>query len=680
MQHMKSIAWTGTLLISSALIPTAALAKSTPPTCFGLTSEIQRIVSPNLPGSIVSGTLTTTIIPSAAANSGGTPGTPTPYGETPAYCWVTFTYSSASGPHATVPPSQTNAGVPYPAYSVGETQQIEIGIALPLNSADGGAGGIKGNWTGGMMTTGGSGSSGEAPLSAETPYTEGLDFTAAPGYAIRQGFIATMTDTGQMAAAKANGGSSNWFLTTATESPPDAIVYGPIADWLYRGTHFGKEWGDAIAVIYYGKAPELHYYNGCSGGGNQGMGQLQNYGNEYDGFLIGAPAYRWNQLSLSQLWPALVWKKLVQLGGTVPTAAQQTALNAAVTAACDVDTKYPGGLDSVADGIVQDPRLCALHFSARANVCGVSGAPATNCLTSAQAAAFERIWDGPRNSYGARIYYPYEINDMNISLSTSVSGFGASVVLWDHSNASFPVNACLFADQQSLALGRSACPAPFAPITYEDEATLSANALGAYTEQQDFRLERAAQSNTKVIHVRGNADNAITEGGDIDYYNRVATWFAGGTKPEDYENLQRWYRLFIMPGVGHCTGALDTGPLASIFGTTVGPSIEDPFVALRNWVEHGIVPAQLSALAFSPALDPGRTRPICPFPKTAIYNGSGDTNSASSFHCGGNLQNPPVACNDVRTVFGQENTAHLDFEGVGLSAEQCARPYPFSPR
>jgi len=680
MPQMKSIACVGILLVSAALFPVAALAKSPPPplpTCLnGLGSEVQRIVSPLLPGAIVSGTLTTTIVPAAAANPGGTPSTPTPYGETPAYCLVTFTYSTgASGLFATVPPSATNAGVPYPAYSVGETQQIEIGIALPLNSADGGAGGIEGSWTGGMMTTGGSGSSGEAPLSAETPYTEGLDFTGSPGYAIRQGLIATMTDTGQMAAAKANDGNSNWFLTTAAESPPNTIVYGPIADWLYRGTHYGKQWGDFIAFIYYGKSPKLHYYNGCSGGGNQGMGQLQNYADEYDGLLIGAPAYRWNQLSLSQLWPALVWKKLVQLGGTVPTAAQQSALNAAVTAACDVDKQFPGGLDPVADGTAQDPRLCALHFSAQANVCGVSGAPAApNCLASNQAAAFDRIWDGPRNSYGARIYYPYEISDMNVSLSTTVGGFGASVVLWDHANASFPANACLFADQQSAALGGSACPAPFTPITYENEAALSAKTLGPYTEQQDFRLKLAVQNNTKVIQVRGNTDNAIPEGGDIDYYNRVATWYAGGTKPEDYERLHRWYRLFIMPGVGHCTGALDTGPLASIFGTTVGPSIEDPFVALRNWVENGTAPKHLSGLAFSPALDPGRTRPICPFPKTAIYDGHGDMNNASSFHCGGNLQNLPVACNDVRTMFGQENTAHLDFEGVGLSSEQCERP------
>lgn len=666
-------------LAAAALVPAAALAKAPPPrpTCLGgLATEVQRIVSPLLPGSIVGGTLTTAIVPAAAANPGGTPGTPTPFGATPAYCLVTFTYSSgASGPDATVPPSPTNGGVAYPAYSVGETQNVEIAVALPLNAADGGVGGVEGNWTGGMMTTGGSGSSGEAPLAAETPYTDGLNQVGDPGYAIRQGFVATMTDTGQIAAAAANDGSANWFLTTATQSPPNAIVYGPIADWLYRGTHYGKLWGDAIAAAYYGKAPSLHYYNGCSGGGNQGMGQLQNYGDEYDGFLIGAPAYRWNQLSLSQLWPALVWKKLVQQGGTVPTAAQQSALNTAITAACDVDTQFPGGLDSVADGIVQDPRLCALHFRAHANVCGVKGAPAApNCLTPAQAAAFDRIFDGPRNSYGARIYYPYEISDMNVSLSTSVGGFGASVVLWDHSNAAFPADACLFADQESLALGASACPAPFAPITYEDEATLSAQKLGQYTEQQDFQLKLAARHGTKVLQLRGNADNAIPEGGDIDYYNRVATWYAGGTSPKDYEKLQSWYRFFIMPGVGHCTGALTAGPLAAVFGTSVGPSVEDPFLALRNWVERGKAPAQLPALAFSPALNPGRTRPVCPFPQAAIYNGTGSIDDIKSFHCGGNLQNQAVACNDVRTAFEQENTRRLDFEGVGLTAAACSKP------
>ena len=69
---------------------------------------------------------------------------------------------------------------------------------------------------------------------------------------------------------------------------------------------------------------------------------------------------------------------------------------------------------------------------------------------------------------------------------------------------------------------------------------------------------------------------------------------------------------------------------------------------------------------------PGRRRPLCPYPQTSIYNGEGSTDDAASFTCGGNVQALRVACNDMRTVYKQENTATLDFKGVGLTAEECA--------
>jgi hypothetical protein len=86
-------------------------------------------------------------------------------------------------------------------------------------------------------------------------------------------------------------------------------------------------------------------------------------------------------------------------------------------------------------------------------------------------------------------------------------------------------------------------------------------------------------------------------------------------------------------------------------------------------------------------IDPGRTRPLCPFPLTAIYNGSGSTDDFHSFTCGGNLNGGVIkngsgvaiegissACNDVKTVYGQEDSANLDYKNVGLTASQCA-PY-----
>jgi len=116
-----------------------------------------------------------------------------------------------------------------------------------------------------------------------------------------------------------------------------------------------------------------------------------------------------------------------------------------------------------------------------------------------------------------------------------------------------------------------------------------------------------------------------------------------------------------MPGVGHGTGAFGGGP---------GPSPVDPFLALVKWVEEDIVPDSILAQGGvgAPAT---RTRPLCPFPTTAIYNGKGSTDIASSFHCGGNLEVKRVVCDDVHTKYKHENDRELDFQSVGVHESAC---------
>lgn len=608
--------------------------------------------------------------------------------ETPGYCQVSFTYyPGAEGPNATVPPTPTSPGVPFPAYNAGEKQAIQIQIWLPLSKADGGSGGIEGAWTGGLIVGGSPGSSGTLSWAA---FSEGITMSSNPSYAIRQGFVGSMTDTGQTAAAAANAGSTN-FAVIPSGPLANKIAYGTVADWIYRGTHYGKEWADAISKVYYGQIPKLHYYNGCSGGGDEGMGQLQNYGDEYDGFLIGAPAYRWQEFRQADSWPYLVMRKLVQLDGkgALLTTEQETNLNSAVLAAC---ANTPA-----ADGLIADPRPCTLNFTAQSQVCGESGAPGAGaCLTTDQAAAMDRVWDGPRNSHGARLWYPY---DISIPLGGSgLSGFSVAgtgsvgltastiqVVQWNHANAKWDAQDCLFVDQQSLELGTTnilgiggstspfgsspniaACGSngPGYPITYEQEQSIGSDGIpfqflgiDNFSDNQNSVLIDAVRHGTKVMHIRGSADPAIRWRHDVDYYNRVATWFAGGTSPSDYAKLQTWYRFYPAPSVGHCGGG-------------AGPQWVDPFLALRNWVERGVVPTYLEGLTGSGGTTPGLTRPICSFPQTAVYKG-GPTNVASSFICAGNLQTLPVACNDVKTPFHFETTGALDFEGVGLSAQAC---------
>jgi len=63
----------------------------------------------------------------------------------------------------------------------------------------------------------------------------------------------------------------------------------------------------------------------------------------------------------------------------------------------------------------------------------------------------------------------------------------------------------------------------------------------------------------------------------------------------------------------------------------------DSLTALENWVERGVAP---SAQIVSDSVGvPGRTRPLCEYPRWPKYRGTGDVNSAASFDCAsGDLQ------------------------------------------
>ena len=76
-------------------------------------------------------------------------------------------------------------------------------------------------------------------------------------------------------------------------------------------------------------------------------------------------------------------------------------------------------------------------------------------------------------------------------------------------------------------------------------------------------------------------------------------------------------RLFMAPGMMHCGG----GDGASNF---------DMIPELEHWVERGKAPNRVVASR----TNPDRTRPLCPDPLVAVYNGTGSTDSAESFVCG----------------------------------------------
>ena len=54
--------------------------------------------------------------------------------------------------------------------------------------------------------------------------------------------------------------------------------------------------------------------------------------------------------------------------------------------------------------------------------------------------------------------------------------------------------------------------------------------------------------------------------------------------------------------------------------------------ALDAWVEKGVAPDHIVASRVVDGVTV-RTRPLCPYPKKAIYTGKGSTDAAASFQC-----------------------------------------------
>jgi feruloyl esterase len=114
----------------------------------------------------------------------------------------------------------------------------------------------------------------------------------------------------------------------------------------------------------------------------------------------------------------------------------------------------------------------------------------------------------------------------------------------------------------------------------------------------------------------GFSDGIMTPYQTVKYYKALAN-LAGG-----YSSLQQNARLFMVPGMFHCTG----GP---------GPNVFDALSALEGWVENGIAPDAIPATGGVQKDEGGnpRSMPLCQFPEMASYNGTGDVNNAANWNC-----------------------------------------------
>jgi hypothetical protein len=296
-------------------------------------------------------------------------------------------------------------------------------------------------------------------------------------------------------------------------------------------------------------------------------------------------------------------------------------------AACDA-------ADGVTDGVIDDPRTC--KFSARANICGTETAPATNCLTPQEADAVDKIWDGPRNTRGDKVWFGLDRGTNIAALNGSTPfALGVTQFHWNMHDRNF--------DWQTVS------SAEYAEVAQAGSRNI-ADVTDTFGDLDSFKHRGG-----KLLTFVGANDQLIMPRGVIHYYRQMAAREGKHGEP-DFDRLQRYYRLFRAPGVAHCAGG-------------AGPQPQNLFGALVNWVENGVAPEQILGQSTTGGVT--RTRPLCLYPQTAVYKGSGSTDDASNFVCKGNLEERRVVCNDVLAKYKHEVKGPLDFKGSSVSRREC---------
>jgi hypothetical protein len=494
-------------------------------------------------------------------------------------CEANFIYSARGGPAH--------------GYAVGQNQRIGLRVGFPLNSADNG--GAPTAWNGKVRNVGGGGLQG------------GLSNIANQTNA---GYVASNTDTGHPTQDNPNFP----VIQEAHE-----LNYGRLDDFLVESIRQQYQWALALTEVYYGRPATRNYWDGCSTGGREGLSMALNFGQDFDGFLVGAPANFHTRLQVATVWPFWVQKEIT--GTATLTQAKMNAANASAVVACDTQ-------DGLTDGILSDSRTC--HFDAANNVCGQPNAPAApNCLTPQEAQAVNRIWDGPRNDRGKRIWFPFG-RGANAGVANSPPFGGPcgslGIFCWSHRDTTYDFT-----------------PQPLSE--FDNETELATNVVAPYSDIMSVDLDKARERGAKILMWHGGADQLIPWRQSVHYYDKAAFRYKG------YENLAPWFRFFVAPGVAHCGGG-------------AGPQPQALFDVMVNWVETGNAPA--SILSQNTALG---QRPMCPYPQVAIYNGGGaDPKLATSWHCGGNLRTKESVCMDLVTKFQKEASNALDTDGLANPA------------
>ena len=410
---------------------------------------------------------------------------------------------------------------------------------------------------------------------------------------------------------------SDMGTAPSANNDADALVGHPEKwiDFGSRSTHLMTTLGKQLAQAFYGHSVAYSYFNGCSTGGQQAMMEAQSFPEDYNGILGGDPAGNRTHVHTAVLWN---YAKMHHSATSLFIGTNQTqAITNAVVNACVAKS---GGIST--DPFLTDPRKCDWDPSALQ----CTGAPDGTCLTPDEVTAARQIYAGATDPVTGHLIFLGSVKG-----GESDSQFGW-VGIQDQPEVPFG----------SLFKWVFGLDWLWPTFDFDKNMADVDQVLAPILNANNPDLGAFAGHGGKLLMYQGWADPLVAPQMLIDYYLEVVAR-SKGTAKQQLAATQRYFRLFMVPGMYHCAFGPGPNAFGNLFSGQVyaapPPSEDaqhDALIALQEWVERGQAPQQLIATKYNsdlPQLGIAMQRPICPFPKVPHYNGSGPTNQASSFSC-----------------------------------------------
>lgn len=369
---------------------------------------------------------------------------------------------------------------------------------------------------------------------------------------------------------------------SAADGPNGMFALGneeKLIDFAYRAIHEMAEKSKAVVTQAYGEPAEYSYFKGCSTGGRQGVMAAQRYPEDFDGIIAGAPANRHIHMHVAQSYLHIFNNRNPEYANSY----QYTAdlINRSVLRQCDV----------LKEGFLNEPRQCNFDFHT------------IECSREAGDSSFSEscLWE--HQTLETIDYYGEGLRTSSGEIVFPGQALGSPIprLPFDFQ----PPNAFLF--DTIRILGFQDPNYNWRNFNLDRDLPLIDARVG-FVDATDPDLREFQANGGKLLMYHGWADPGITPRNTIQYYESVLQEM--GPDQDD------WMKLYMVPGMGHCSG----GP---------GPYEFELLTTLESWREQDRAPAEI------PARNPesGLSRPLCPYPQTAAYDGRGDLKNARNWDC-----------------------------------------------